>query len=50
MVVIGAVQPSDIGQPTPREVARLSDQEKAEKVPAIFGSELFPTKVGWSYS
>lgn len=45
MVVIGAVQPSDFGQPTPREVAKLIDQIKAENVPAIFGSEVFPTEV-----
>jgi ABC-type Zn uptake system ZnuABC Zn-binding protein ZnuA len=45
MIVIGAVQPSDFGQPTPREVAGLIDQIKTEKVPAIFGSEVFPTEV-----
>jgi ABC-type Zn uptake system ZnuABC Zn-binding protein ZnuA len=45
MVVIGAIQPSDFGQPTPREVASLIDQIKAEKIPAIFGSEVFPTGV-----
>jgi ABC-type Zn uptake system ZnuABC Zn-binding protein ZnuA len=45
MVVIGAVQPSDFGQPTPREVASLIDQIEAENVPAIFGSEVFPTEV-----
>ena len=45
MMVIGAVQPSDFGQPTPREVAGLIDQIKAENVPAIFGSEVFPTEV-----
>ena len=45
MVVIGAIQPSDFGQPTPREVANLIDQVRAENVPAIFGSEVFPTEV-----
>lgn len=45
MVVIGAVQPSDFGQPTPREVASLIDQIEAENVPAIFASEVFPTEV-----
>ena len=45
MVVIGAVQPSDFGEPTPREVASLIDQVKRENVPAIFGSEVFPTEV-----
>ena len=45
MVVIGAVQPSDFGQPTPREVVNLISQIKAENVPAIFGSEVFPTEI-----
>lgn len=45
MTVIGAVQPSDFSDPTPREVARIIDQLKKEKVPAIFGSEVFPSKV-----
>lgn len=45
MTVIGAVQPSDFGEPTPQEVARLIDQIRSEKVPAIFGSEVFPNQV-----
>ena len=45
MVLIGAIQPSDFGQPTPREVANLIDHIKSENVPAIFGSEVFPTEV-----
>ncbi len=43
--VIGAVQPSNFEDPQPREVARIIDQVKAEKVPVIFGSEVFPSKV-----
>ena len=43
--VIGAIQVSDFEDPTPREVAALIDQVKAEKVPAIFGSEVFPSPV-----
>jgi ABC-type Zn uptake system ZnuABC Zn-binding protein ZnuA len=43
--VIGAIQPRNFEDPTPREVARLIDQIKAEKVPVIFGSEVFPSKV-----
>ncbi len=43
--VIGAVQPSSFSQPSPKEVARLIDQLRAEQVPAIFGSEVFPSKV-----
>ena len=43
--VIGAIQVSDFEDPTPKEVAGLIDQVKAERVPAIFGSELFPSPV-----
>src|SRR5579884_1888715 len=43
--VVGAVQPSSFSEPSPREMARLIDQLKAEKVPAIFGSEVFPSKI-----
>jgi manganese/iron transport system substrate-binding protein len=43
--VIGAVQPSDFSEPSPQDIARLIDQVKAEHVPAIFGSEVFPSKV-----
>lgn len=43
--VIGAVQPSDFAQPTPRDMVALIKQLKAEAVPAIFGSEVFPSKV-----
>jgi ABC-type Zn uptake system ZnuABC Zn-binding protein ZnuA len=43
--IIGAVQPSDFSDPSPAEVARLIDQIRAEHVPAIFGSEVFPSPV-----
>jgi ABC-type Zn uptake system ZnuABC Zn-binding protein ZnuA len=43
--VIGAIQPSNFDDPTPREVARLIDQVRKTKVAAIFGSEVFPSKV-----
>ena len=43
--IIGAVQPSNFEDPTPKEVARLVDQIRAQKVPVIFGSEVFPSKV-----
>ena len=43
--VIGAIQVSDFEDPTPREVGRLIDQVRAEGVPAIFGSEVFPSPV-----
>lgn len=43
--VIGALQPKNFSDPTPSEVAKLIDQVKAEKVPTIFGSEVFPSTV-----
>ena len=44
-IVIGAIQISSFEDPTPKEVAALIDQITAEKVPAIFGSEVFPSPV-----
>ena len=43
--VIGAVQPSNFEDPQPKEIARLVDQIRERKVPVIFGSEVFPSKV-----
>jgi zinc/manganese transport system substrate-binding protein len=43
--IIGALQPSNFSDPSPREVARLIDQLKRENVPAVFGSEVFPSSV-----
>lgn len=43
--IIGAIQPSDFADPTPQEVARLIDQIRSLHVPAIFGSEVFPSPV-----
>jgi ABC-type Zn uptake system ZnuABC Zn-binding protein ZnuA len=43
--VVGAIQPSDFAEPTPRDVAGLIDQIRAEDLPAIFGSEVFPSPV-----
>ena len=43
--VIGAIQVSDFEDPTPAEVADLIDQVREEEVPAIFGSEVFPSPV-----
>ena len=43
--VIGAVQASDFSDPSPQEVGRLIEQIRAEKVPAVFGSEVFPSPV-----
>ncbi len=42
--VIGAIQPSDFKEPSAKEVGDLITQIKKEKVPAIFGSEVFPSK------
>lgn len=43
--VIGAVQPSSFDEPSPRDVADLIDQIVELDVPAIFGSEVFPSPV-----
>jgi ABC-type Zn uptake system ZnuABC Zn-binding protein ZnuA len=45
MKVIGAIQHSDFGEPSPQDVAKLIDQIRSENVPAIFASEVFPNKV-----
>ncbi|MBA2443907.1 MAG: metal ABC transporter substrate-binding protein [Nocardioidaceae bacterium] len=42
--VIGAIQPENFEDPAPAEVADLIDQIRAENVPTIFGSEVFPSK------
>jgi len=43
--VIGAIQPSTFDDPTPAEVADLIDQVRRAGVPAVFGSEVFPSPV-----
>lgn len=43
--VIGAIQPADFSEPSAQEVASLIEQVRAEGVPAIFGSEVFPSPV-----
>ncbi len=43
--VIGAIQVESFEDPTPKEVAGLIDQVREEGVPAIFGSEVFPSPV-----
>lgn len=45
MTVVGAIQPSDFAEPSARDVADLITQIKAEQVPAIFGSEVFPSPI-----
>jgi len=43
--VVGAVQPENFEDPTPAELATLIEQVRREKVPTVFGSEVFPSKV-----
>ncbi len=43
--IVGAVQPSDFTEPSARDVAGLIDQVRESGVPAIFGSEVFPSPV-----
>ncbi|MBA3490118.1 MAG: zinc ABC transporter substrate-binding protein [Longispora sp.] len=43
--VVGAIQPENFDDPTPKDVAVLIDQVNAQKVPVIFGSEVFPSEV-----
>ena len=43
--VVGAIQVSDFEDPTPKEVGALIDQVREQRVPAVFGSEVFPSPV-----
>lgn len=43
--VVGAVQPSDFSEPSAAEVRKIIEQVDAEHVPAVFGSEAFPSPV-----
>ncbi len=45
MTVIGAIQPSDFAEPSARDIADMIQQIRAANVPAIFGSEVFPSPV-----
>jgi ABC-type Zn uptake system ZnuABC Zn-binding protein ZnuA len=45
MTVIGAIQPSDFAEPSARDIADMIQQIRAASVPAIFGSEVFPSPV-----
>jgi zinc/manganese transport system substrate-binding protein/manganese/iron transport system substrate-binding protein len=45
MIVIAAIQPSDFSEPRPQEVINIIKQINETGVPAIFGSEVFPSKV-----
>jgi ABC-type Zn uptake system ZnuABC Zn-binding protein ZnuA len=43
--VIGAIQPSDFKEPSAQDITKLIDQIRQTGVPAIFGSEVYPSKV-----
>lgn len=43
--VIGAIQPASFEEPSPQDIADLIAQVEAEKVKAVFGSEVFPSPV-----
>lgn len=43
--VIGAIQPQSFSDPSAADVAEIISQVKESKVPAIFGSEVFPSPV-----
>ncbi|RLT39950.1 MAG: zinc ABC transporter substrate-binding protein [Chloroflexi bacterium] len=43
--VLGAVQPADFSEPSAQEVAGLITQLREAKIPAIFGSEVFPSPI-----
>jgi ABC-type Zn uptake system ZnuABC Zn-binding protein ZnuA len=43
--VVGAIQPSDFSEPRPRDVAQIIDQIRRTGLPAVFGSDVFPSRV-----
>ncbi|CAN5808362.1 metal ABC transporter substrate-binding protein [soil metagenome] len=43
--VVGAVQPSDFSEPSAAEVRQIIEQVRDEDIPAVFGSEVFPSDV-----
>lgn len=45
MTVLAAVQPASFLEPSAREIAAIIEQVRAAGVPAIFGSEVFPSPV-----
>lgn len=45
MTVIAAIQPHDFSEPGPQEVINIIKQIRSENVPAIFGSDVFPSRV-----
>lgn len=45
LTVIGAIQPANFAEPSARDMVRMMHQIRQTQVPAIFGSEVFPSKV-----
>lgn len=45
MAVMGAIQPSDFTEPSAQDMAALITQIRQAHVPAIFGSEVFPSPI-----
>jgi ABC-type Zn uptake system ZnuABC Zn-binding protein ZnuA len=45
LTVIGAAQPSDFSEPSAKDIAQLIYQIREAQVPAVFGSEVFPSAV-----
>jgi ABC-type Zn uptake system ZnuABC Zn-binding protein ZnuA len=43
--MVAAIQPADFSEPSAGEVRDLIDQLRTEQVPAVFGSEVFPSDV-----
>lgn len=43
--IVGAIRPASFEDPTPQEIARLIDQIRAQRVPVLFGPEVFPPTV-----
>jgi ABC-type Zn uptake system ZnuABC Zn-binding protein ZnuA len=43
--IVGAIQPVTFAEPSADEIRRMIDQIRREKVPAFFGSEVFPSDV-----
>jgi ABC-type Zn uptake system ZnuABC Zn-binding protein ZnuA len=45
LAVVRVVQPANFAEPSPREVARVVEQLRQTPVPALFSSDIFPSKV-----
>lgn len=45
MAVIAAIQPASFTEPGPRDIVHIIEQIKREQILAIFGSEVFPSKI-----